>query len=388
MQERWLSHHEQVLRSSVQTINRYRTATNHLLTFIRTSRVPDKTSSFRVQDARGFIRHLRTIQVASNGHANARKRPLRDKGIKYILCCCRTMFAFAMKRRHLSPYAENPFSELDIDRIPVENAKPVSIFSADQEREFLKACDDWQFPVFLTLILTGLRSGELCHLLLPEDLDLDGGVMYIRNKRELGWQVKTRNEREIPLVDPLVDVLRLTIDDRTTGPVFLRRRFGNADRPALAGYTKGDLEREVQRRAVARERASGSDLSRSQRLQIARSVWRDAGSIKTDHIRKEFMQLTKAIKTAHVTAPKTLRHLFATTLQDSNVDPLIRCELMGHAIGSSRNSQHGLGMTANYTHTRPETKRRQLKAALECRPSFVCATEWCEAREVRMSNSG
>lgn len=257
------------------------------------------------------------------------------------------MFAFAMKRRHLSPYAENPFSELDIDRIPVENAKPVSIFSADQEREFLKACDDWQFPVFLTLILTGLRFGELCHLLLPEDLDLDGGVMYIRNKRELGWQVKTRNEREIPLVDPLVDVLRLTIDDRTTGPVFLRRRFGNADRPALAGYTKGDLEREVQRRAVARERASGSDLSRSQRLQIARSVWRDAGSIKTDHIRKEFMQLTKAIKTAHVTAPKTLRHLFATTLQDSNVDPLIRCELMGHAIGSSRNSQHGLGMTAN-----------------------------------------
>ena len=32
-----------------------------------------------------------------------------------------------------------------------------------------------------------------------------------------------------------------------------------------------------------------------------------------------------------VTAPKTLRHTFATILQDGNVDPLIRNELMGHA---------------------------------------------------------
>ena len=35
LRERWLQHHEQVLRSSVQTINRYRTATDHLLRFLQ-----------------------------------------------------------------------------------------------------------------------------------------------------------------------------------------------------------------------------------------------------------------------------------------------------------------------------------------------------------------
>jgi hypothetical protein len=33
----------------------------------------------------------------------------------------------------------------------------------------------------------------LVHLLLPDDLDLDAGCLHVRNKPELGWQVKTRN---------------------------------------------------------------------------------------------------------------------------------------------------------------------------------------------------
>jgi integrase len=62
----------------------------------------------------------------------------------------RSLFAFAAKRRHLSPYAENPFSSLDLDRMPVEDARPIVILSSEQERALLKACDDWQFPIFLT----------------------------------------------------------------------------------------------------------------------------------------------------------------------------------------------------------------------------------------------
>ncbi len=34
LQRRWLDHHEQVLRSSVHTVRRYRTATQHLLEFV------------------------------------------------------------------------------------------------------------------------------------------------------------------------------------------------------------------------------------------------------------------------------------------------------------------------------------------------------------------
>ncbi|SFI23293.1 hypothetical protein [Planctomicrobium piriforme] len=42
----------------------------------------------------------------------------------------------------------------------------------------MEACDHRQFPVFLTLMLTGLRPGELTHLLLPDDLDLANRLLH------------------------------------------------------------------------------------------------------------------------------------------------------------------------------------------------------------------
>lgn len=73
---------------------------------------------------------------------------------------------------------------------------------------------------------------------------------------------------------------------------------------------------------------------------------------------------------------KLLRHQFATSLQEANVDPLIRNLLMGHASASDRSAGHGLGMTAVYTHTRPETIRKQLEGALAGRVAMAVAAEW------------
>lgn len=377
LQTRWLNHHEQVLRSSLQTIRRYRAATTHLINFVREKGVASKTSQFQARHAEEFVHHLRTIKVAPNGHENSQKRPLLDKGIKYILQCCRSMFGYAIKRRHLSPYAENPFACLDLDRIPIENAKTVSIFSPDQEKAFLEACDDWQFPIFLTLMLTGLRPGELTHLLLPDDLDLKTGMLYVRNKPHLGWQVKTRNEREIPLVDELRDVLKITVGDRLAGPVFLQRRYSSASvRPELYGQTEKQLEDLLQQRVTQEEADSGKAINRSQWLKLSRTIWRDCGALKTDRIRSEFIKLTRQIDLPQLTAPKSLRHLFATCLQDANVDPLIRSELMGHSTSATNGASHGLGMTATYTHSRPETKRKQLMMALSSKSSIKHVKKW------------
>src|SRR5262245_33233511 len=74
-------------------------------------------------------------------------------------------------------------------------------------------------------MLTGLRPGELTHLLLPDDLELEAAVLRVRNKAKLGWQVKTRNKRDIPLIPVLVGVLRHHLCGRTRGPVFVRRGF-------------------------------------------------------------------------------------------------------------------------------------------------------------------
>ncbi len=380
LRQRWLDYHEYVLRSSVATIDRYRHATQHLLNFIRDVRPLRRVSDFHPSHAEEFVRYLRSIQVPTMPAAKRQRRPLRDAGVKYILETSSILFSYARKNRHLSPYAENPFDTIGVRSIPVEDARPITVFTADQEGSFLKACDDWQFPLFLTLLLTGLRSGELAHLLLPDDLDLDGRWLRVRNKPHLGWKVKTRNERDIPLMPVLADVLRAVLGARASGPVFRRRRYADGDGSLPALFSHSRAEREVVLRCQQREAELERSLSRAEHGEIAGTVWRDMGAISTTAIRHEFGHITASMGLADVTAPKTFRHTFATTLQDGNVDPLIRNELMGHVPAKSRSPGGGLAMTAVYTHTRPETKRQQLENVFANRAAVQYAATWLQSR--------
>ena len=121
-----------MLRSSVCTIQRCRTATHHLMGYLEQCPVC-YASQFHARRAEQFVRHLRSVKVSPNGNARTTPRPLMDKGLRFVLECCRTLFNHAAKRRRLSPYAENPFAALEIDRIPIENARPVELFSPMQE---------------------------------------------------------------------------------------------------------------------------------------------------------------------------------------------------------------------------------------------------------------
>lgn len=106
------------------------------------------------------------------------------------------------------------------------------------------------------------------------------------------------------------------------------------------------------------------------------------GAVEIEAMRHEFGHVTASVGLAAVKAPKTLRHAFAPTLQDGKVDPLIRNELMGHVPAKSRSPGGGLAMTAVYTHSRPETKRRQLEDAFRQRPALQAAAEWLQHRHV------
>jgi integrase len=376
LRARWLDHHEQVLRSSLQSINRYRTATEHLFRFLITT--PLKTAAqFQTHHAEAFVRYLRTVSVSPNGHPNTPKRPLLDKGVHFVLECCRAMFNFAAKRRHLPPYAENPFTILEIDRIPIETARRVELLNDDQLHAFLQACDDWQFPLFLTLLLTGLRPGELCHLLLPDDLDFESGLIRVRNKPRLGWQVKTRNQRDVPILPELVTILRGRMDGRGTGPVFLRRVRG--PRHQLQNLTTPQLERELEFRIAAWAGANGGTCPRAILGKLARRIWHEAGALSEDRVRIEFIRVCQSIRMELQSAPKVFRHQFATILQEGRVDPLVRNLLMGHTSPDQRSAGHGLGMTAVYTHTRFETIRDQLREAFRARP-------WVGSIRLRIGN--
>lgn len=184
----------------------------------------------------------------------------------------------------------------------------------------------------------------------------------------------------------MVEVLRVITSDRERGPVFRRRGCSDGSPPSLSGLPLAELERAAALRVIDFERVSGADMSRREKQKTARTVWRDAGAVREDWVRIEFMRVTASIGLAHITAPKTFRHTFATTLQDANVDPLIRNEVMGHSPVRAA-AASSLGTTGLYTHTRPETKRRQLEAAMINRPAVTCARDWLSERSDQLRRS-
>jgi integrase len=370
LRQQFLHYHEHVLNSSLATICRYRAATQHLQNFTQGQVKPPLVHQVQPE---AFTAYLRTLEIAANGHPHSARRGLRGKGIQFILETCRSLYAWAGQRGHLPPYAGNPFRVLPLDRLKIEDAKPIFVFDADSECAFWQAADAWAVPIHFTLAKTGLRPGELVHLLV-EELDLDRGWLKVRNKPDLGWRVKTGQDRNVPLAEELVLVLRRVLGQRQTGLVFWRPRFG-AESPPLGRLDQAALVTEYQRRLAESRAGQGLPLSRMERARIAKTVWRDAGATDAEAIRKTFLRTMQTLGRADATCPKSWRHTFATLLQDANVDPLIRQLTLGHRASGSGGG--ALGMTGVYTHTRPETQHQEIIRALRLWPrSLDWARRW------------
>src|SRR5688572_23848295 len=60
LRERWLRFHEHVRRSSLNTIDRYRAATQHLIQFIERTRPLRRASDLKPHHAEQFVEYLRS----------------------------------------------------------------------------------------------------------------------------------------------------------------------------------------------------------------------------------------------------------------------------------------------------------------------------------------
>jgi integrase len=338
----WLEHHDLVLRSSPATMKRYRTASAHLVKFLRERHPGVTADAFTPRIAEELVKYLRQTAVALNGHSSKRQRRLMDKGVVYILCTCRSLFNYAKKRRHLPPYAENPFAELGIERMKIEDTLPKTLLSRAEEVAFLEACNPWQFRVFAIMAFTGMRSGELSHLLI-EDVDFTSRVLHIRNHPELGWRTKTRNELRIFLTDDLLAVVRDAAGNRKHGPLILARKFaGGQALPPLAGLSTGELAKEFTGYMAAPVESSGPMSARERTAEQIDRFWRDLGATHHKKIRLEFIRVAKRIGRRDLSCPKLWRHQMATAMQEADVDPFARKEIIGHTR---------LETTGIYTHT-------------------------------------
>ncbi|HSZ59739.1 MAG TPA: tyrosine-type recombinase/integrase [Tepidisphaeraceae bacterium] len=362
LRQAFLAHHEKVLASSLATVGRYRTATLHLENFA-TAEACNSADAVR---ADRFVAYLRTLEVSPNGHANTAKRRLRDKGIRYILECCRSMYHFGARQGLLPKHGPNPFTELGVGRLRIRDAKPIFVFTGEQELSFLQSADDWAFAVHFTLAKTGLRPGELAHVLI-EEVDFGQGWLSVQSKPELGWTTKTNRQRRIPLVDDVAELLRQRVGQRNSGPLFLRAGFGSVKSHLLSG-DRAALAAVARQRLESARSQKGGPLSRAEEARIYQTVWRDAGAVDTDRIRITFLRLARAAGLP-AACPKSWRHTFATLLQQANVDPLVRQETLGHKPIAPEMS--ALGMTGVYTHTTPDFQKAEIERALRLRPQSL-----------------
>jgi hypothetical protein len=99
LQQSFIDYHEHVVRSSLATVSRYRAATRHLVNFCQADGARNQSPAHEIE-VEPFVRYLRTLRVAPNGHAHSPRRPLRDNGVGFILETCRSLYGYAAKRHN------------------------------------------------------------------------------------------------------------------------------------------------------------------------------------------------------------------------------------------------------------------------------------------------
>ena len=340
-----------VQRLALRTQDRYRAALDRFVGFCRDARIAtiDVVQEATVEE---FVKWLRGQKRTRNGAAKGKRDSYKVGGVKFILSTCRTAFSWAARHRMLPPFAQNPFTLFPIEKLrdPREDTDKEKLFTADQEKAFFAACNEWQGMIFATLATYGLRLGELTHLLI-EDVDLTDNIFVIRSKPWLFWTVKTGRERRLPLLPATKEIFVKAIGNRKAGFVFLNEEFvGGKSRLAQTFVSPQSFMASVER-LVEQLLAAEPESDERQQKRVVVAFCRSVGQIPEKRVRCEFMGLTETIGCPDFTRVHDLRHLFSSRAQAAGVNPILVQEMLGHTT---------LDMTKRYTHLGMDTKREAL----------------------------
>jgi integrase len=123
---------------------------------------------------------------------------------------------------------------------PSYTERAVRAYSEQELAKLFAACDDEERLLFQTFLFSGCREQEVQFLTYP-DVDSRNRTIAVRAKEDLGFRVKDREERLIPIPQKLVD----TLEER-------RRVYPN-DRfifPAKNGQPNGHMLRSLKKVAL------------------------------------------------------------------------------------------------------------------------------------------
>lgn len=126
------------------------------------------------------------------------RKGARAHTINFEIDTLRMLFNLAIKWDYIK---ENPTK--GVTKLKVDDATPPRFLTHNECSRFLEACSSYMYPIYFTLLNTGMRKAELENLQWS-DVDFDRRKILIRHKE--GWHPKT-GEREIPISSALHNVL-------------------------------------------------------------------------------------------------------------------------------------------------------------------------------------
>jgi integrase len=79
-------------------------------------------------------------------------------------------------------------------------------YTDEQLARFFAACDSWERTLFTTFLMTGFREMEVVHLRW-EDVNFNLNTVKVTAKPELGFYPKRWEEREVPVVKQVIELV-------------------------------------------------------------------------------------------------------------------------------------------------------------------------------------
>ncbi len=132
-------------------------------------------------------------------YKSERIKKIKPVTVNYELRFLKALFAYAIKYGYLK---NNPLALIETFKV---TAKSPRFFDKEETRLIMDNCGKRLYPIFTTLLYTGMRMGELKNLEW-DDIDFKNRLIRIRVKSF--WEPKNSKPRGIPINDELLQVLK------------------------------------------------------------------------------------------------------------------------------------------------------------------------------------
>ena len=179
-----------------RTLERYRNVLAHFSRILGKKKYVQAISRIEIDD-------YKNTRSSDRAHVELERRVSPDT-VNFEITVLRSFFYFLIRERGIE--MENPCARFKAIRSAKEKirAKPPTYTQEELDRLFAKA-SPMDHAIFATFLLTGMRRDEL-RFLVTSDVDLVKKEIRVTAKE--GFIPKDYEEREIPIPDELVEILR------------------------------------------------------------------------------------------------------------------------------------------------------------------------------------